>query len=380
MKRLRLDNNQKAFFELLRAGLWEKDAHLLPYGEINYEAIQTLAEEQAVLGLIMAGMEHVVDTKVPRMDYLQFAGVALKIEKQNEEMNRFVGELFRKLEAEGIKALLVKGQGIAQCYERPLLRMSGDVDLLLDEENYKRAKEFITPMASEVETENVNDWHYGLWIGSWEVELHGTMRSISLPWMDRVVDKVQAVAFRSGAVRIWDDEGVQVPLPGIDADVVFIFSHIVKHFYNSGIGIRQVCDWCRLLYKYRDSIDVPQLESRLRAAGIMTEWKAFAALAVEKLGMPAEYMPFYSPRRKWARKADKLLAHILIMGNFGHNIETEDNLSKSGNITKFFVIVWRLTLTESEHAAIFPLDSFKVWCVKLSGVISHIMNKLSDKA
>ena len=34
-----LDNNIQAFFELLKAGLWEKDARLSQFNEIDYSAI-----------------------------------------------------------------------------------------------------------------------------------------------------------------------------------------------------------------------------------------------------------------------------------------------------------------------------------------------------
>ena len=66
--------NQKTFFELLRAGLWEKDVQLLPNKDIDFSAIMRLAEEQSVVGLVAAGLEHVVDLKVPQQWALQFAG------------------------------------------------------------------------------------------------------------------------------------------------------------------------------------------------------------------------------------------------------------------------------------------------------------------
>ena len=61
-----MDNNQKAFIEILRAGLWEKEVWLSPYKDIDFSAIMRLAEEQSVVGLVAAGLEHVVDAKVPQ--------------------------------------------------------------------------------------------------------------------------------------------------------------------------------------------------------------------------------------------------------------------------------------------------------------------------
>ena len=100
-----LNNNQLAFFELLRAGLWEKEARLSMIGTIDYKVVYRIAEEQSVLGLIAAE------------DVLQFVGSALQIEQRNQAMNAFVSDLAERLRGEQIYTLLVKGQGIAQCYE-----------------------------------------------------------------------------------------------------------------------------------------------------------------------------------------------------------------------------------------------------------------------
>ena len=34
---MRLDKNQQAFFALVKAGLWEKDVRLLPFGNIDFK-------------------------------------------------------------------------------------------------------------------------------------------------------------------------------------------------------------------------------------------------------------------------------------------------------------------------------------------------------
>ena len=67
-------SNQEAFLSLVRAGLWEQDVYLLRYGEIGYEEIIKIAEEQSVVGLVTAGLEHVKDTTVPKEVLLQFIG------------------------------------------------------------------------------------------------------------------------------------------------------------------------------------------------------------------------------------------------------------------------------------------------------------------
>lgn len=359
MKNWSVNSDQQAFFELLRAGLWEKEARLSQFDGIDYAAIMQLAEEQSVVGLVTAGLEHVADVKVPQTNVLQFVGSTMQIEQRNRAMNSFIEELIDNLRRNDVYTLLVKGQGIAQCYEKPLWRSCGDVDLLLSKDNYEKAKTVLLPLASSVEEENKRAYHLGLTLSGWTVELHGTLRSTILSKMDATIDNVQNDVFYNGNVRSWLNGNTLVFLPSPDNDVFFVFTHILKHFFRGGIGLRQVCDWIRLLWKYRDSMDVQLLEKRLRRAGLMTEWKAFAALAVDKLRMPADALPFYSPEKKWKRKSDRICSFIKEVGNFGHN--RDNNYYRTTPfVTRKAISFGRRLNDLLNHISVFPLDSMRV--------------------
>lgn len=352
---MRLDNNQHAFFELLRAGLWEKGARLSQFKDIDYSIILRLAEEQSVVGLITAGLEQVKDMKIPQSAVLQFIGATLQIEQRNKTMNEFVALLIEKLRAQDVYALLVKGQGIAQCYDRPLWRASGDVDLLLSGTNYENAKAILEPQASYVETEYTHFKHQGMTLEGWEVELHGTQHTRLSARVDRMIDNVQAEVFKDGKVRSWMNGRTQVFLPGVDCDVIFVFTHILHHFFFEGIGLRQICDWCRLLWIYRSEIDGKLLEKRLRKAGLMTEWKAFASLAVDWLGMPVDAMPLYDANDKWPKKADTIIDFVMKVGNFGHN--QRRGYSGQSYLMRKFNSFWGRLSDMLRHFTLFPKDS-----------------------
>ena len=72
-----------------------------------------------------------------------------------------------RLRDQDVYTLLVKGQGIAQCYERPLWRASGDIELLLSTNNYEKAKELLIPLATDVEIEYSHFKHQGMTINGW---------------------------------------------------------------------------------------------------------------------------------------------------------------------------------------------------------------------
>ena len=317
---------QKCFFELVKTGLWEGvndnlDHNL--YEDVDWNEVQRLAEEQSVVGLVAAGIDvfktHVPGFKVAKADAMQFIGQTLQLEQRNQAMNCFIGMLVEKLRKASINTVLVKGQGVAQCYEKPLWRSCGDVDLFLDAENYRKAKVFLAPLAAHVEEEDATRLHLGMTIDPWVVELHGTMRGGLSGRINSCLDDVQRDVFINGGVRTWDNDGVDVFLPNPDNDVIIIFTHFIGHFYVGGIGLRQICDWCRLLWMFRSDIDSALLERRLQWMGLMAEWKAFAAFAVEYLGMPEEAMPFYAPSASFQNKARWICRLILRSGNFGHN-------------------------------------------------------------
>ncbi len=353
-----LDNNQHAFLSIVRAGLWESEVRLLPFEGVDLTRVNRLAQEQSVMGLVAAGLEHVHDVKVPQSVALSFASATLQLEYRNKTMNEFVAKLMLQLRDAGVNALLVKGQGIAQCYERPLWRSAGDVDLLLSAEDYERAKKILMPLASVVEPEYTAFKHVGVMIDGFPVELHGTLRTRLSGRVDRFVDSVQEDVLRNGKVRVWRDGDTDVFIPAPDGDAIFVFTHILAHFYIEGIGLRQICDWCRLHWTYRDSLDRELLEQRLQTMGLVTEWRAFAAMAVDWLGMPAEAMPLYCDSARWSRKGDGILSFVLECGNFGHNRKGESAPSKSYVGRKLRSLL-RKVRDFGRHMRLFPWDSLR---------------------
>ena len=169
------NHNIQAFFALLRSGLWGKGNSEIRIDETtDWQEVYRLATEQSVLGLVLDGLEH-SDVKPPKALLLQWIGEVQVIEQKNRSMNAFITELIEKLRKNYVYTLLVKGQGVAQCYERPYWRCSGDIDLLLSNDNYKKAKSALIPIASEVANEDETTKHQALVINGFDVELHGKM-------------------------------------------------------------------------------------------------------------------------------------------------------------------------------------------------------------
>lgn len=367
----------EVFFALVRAGLWsDGNQEIRIDGTTDWNEVYELAQEQSVLGLVLAGLEH-SDIKPPKELLLQWIGEVQVLEQRNKAMNVYISKLIEEMRSDGIYTLLVKGQGLAQCYNRPNWRSSGDVDLLLSKDNYEKAKEFILPKGVLTEPEEAGKKHLAMQVGQWAVELHGTLRVGLSARVDRMLDKVQYEIFYGGRVRSWVNGQTQVFLPAATEDVVYVFAHILQHFYKGGIGLRQICDWCRLLYTYRDSLNYGLLEQRIKSAGLVSEWKAFGALAIEYLGFPKDSMPLLDVRCKkedvrWRKKADRIMEFILKSGNMGHNRDMS-HFSKYPYLIRKCVSMGRRIGDLINHARIFPLDSLRFFpWIMFNGIVSAV--------
>lgn len=356
-----------AFFLLVRAGLFgcTEGVERLQLDDVDWDVVSKLAETQFVEGVVAGGIEHLrndssainFSQSVPHKWRLRMISKALHLEKRNQEMNKFIAQLTGKLRQRNIHCILVKGQGVAQCYEKPLWRTYGDVDLLLNEDDYQKAKDFLMPYASAAQAENSYKKHLALSIGRWTIELHGSLRCGFSSRIDRELDKIQNDTFYTENVSLWMDGDVPVTLLGQENNVLFVFVHLLNHFYKEIIGMKQICDWCRMLWSYRDSLDLVILEKQLNKMGLMSEWRAFGAFAVNYLGATEGAIPFYSGDAKWNRKARQIQQFILKSGNLrrkGQKSPAEVSFLKRKQKS-----VWQRFGNMANHITIFPLDTLR---------------------
>jgi len=388
-----MDNSKRAFFELVKAGLWDginDDFNLDLNEKVDWEKVYQLAQEQTVQGLVLAGIERFnkynhnvnandgstyspqVKLNILQVLLLQWIGEVQMIEQRNKEMNVFISELIEKLRKEDIYTILVKGQGVAQCYEKPLWRSCGDVDLFLSYDNYQKAKSFLMPLASSVEEEYVREKHLGMTIDGCVVELHGHLFSGLSSRVDGELDSLRKDTFYKGEVRSWMNGQTTIFLLKAENDAFYVFTHILQHFYKEGVGLRQICDWCRLLWTYKDSLNYELLEQRIKRAGLMSEWKAFYNLASRYLGMPVldsqdsqtrmsdhrSSASFMVHDSRFDKKADRIMEFVLKSGNMGHNRDMS-HFYKKPYLVRKCISTGRRVSDLINHARTFPLDSLR---------------------
>ena len=136
-----------------------------------------------------------------------------------------------------------------------------------------------------------------------------------------------------------DGQG-RIPMPTVEFNVIYQMSHLMHHFFDEGIGLRQMIDYYYVLNKFReeslecrDSAKSIELEETLKYLGL---WKFAGAVMYvmrEVFGLEENYMiaPVDDKRGR------TLMNEILKGGNFGKY----SGLTQHSTGGKYFLKHWR---------------------------------------
>lgn len=314
-----MNKSQTQFLELLRAGLWGVAANPDNFkpGSVDWQAVLRIAKEQTMLVVVADGIEMLPQALWPPKDVMmKLVMMRVKTLQAHQLLNSTIAQIVNVLDAAGVPSVLMKGQGIAQNYRCPESRSCGDIDIYVGQENFAKTCEVIGAMSTleDHQGDIPSLKHFHTRIGSAFIEIHRYTDVYFQRWRDRFYQKVSDHGMTCGLVPL-DFGGVPVMSPSVDFNVFFIFNHFWHHFIADGVGLRQLCDWVRLLHECYGKIDLEYLSEVLRGMGLMKEWKVFGYIAVNTLGLPAQEMPFYDV--KYKKLAAKVLDLIMLEGNFG---------------------------------------------------------------
>lgn len=299
------------FFELLQVALGNRKSLSRVLSAQEWFEIYVEAERQAITGILLHGIEKLPTEQRPSQAFLlQWIGIGQLTSQRNHLMDQRCADLLKRLNDYGLHGSILKGQGVALLYEkesRPL-RQSGDIDVYVDC-GQKRALEFAKSLGQETVQWDYKHLHLKIWDDT-EVELHYRVEVLHNPWKNVRLQRW----FNENDALLYDKRG-GLTTPTTLFNVFYILLHIYRHFFFSGIGLRQIVDYymvLRTVHNEKLSADYPldavsQYGLERFAQGLM--W-----LMHEALGMPKEWM-LWEPNRK---EGEYILQQVMRGGNFGH--------------------------------------------------------------
>lgn len=307
----------REMLSLLRASLWQTPVGCLPsdVSLFDWNEIGRLAMQQTVGPLVFHAAMQLPKEQRPQKDWIFKAySIIERTRKAHALLDSAVAEACAKFSGVGIQPVLLKGQAYARAYTDPTLRQCGDIDLYVGEENFRQAYEAAKEFGWRCDEHfRPNTKHHAFFNKEALIEMHRIAAQLPSRSADRRFQQWSKPQLLSGKTIVIEGVKIQVPTPVFD--VIFVFMHLYHHFINSGIGLRQLCDWTMLLHHHRDDIDADELEWLLREFNLLKGWRMFAPVAVDFLGLPEYECPLYLPEYK--KDAGRIMTFIIKEGNFG---------------------------------------------------------------
>ena len=104
------------------------------------------------------------------------------------------------------------------------------------------------------------------------------------------------------------------PVPALN--LLVLHSHVMKHAFGRGVGLRQMCDLARAYYSYDGMYEPEDLRRMYRKAGLATWTRMIHAFLADYLGLGKEFLPYQETHAD----ASAFLERVLLAGNFGRSI------------------------------------------------------------
>ena len=227
--------------------------------------------------------------------------------------------LNRKLQAAGVKPLVVKGLICRNLYPNPDYRQSGDEDLLIPEAQFDVCHQVMTDFGLFTSTPE-DQLHSSFEIPYYKqgsplyIELHKHLfppESAAYGDMNRffegVFDRAVAEQTRGGTVYTLDHTD----------HLFYLICHAFKHFLHSGFGIRQVCDIVLYANAYGSRIDWMQVLDNCRAINADRFAAALFRIGSKYLVFDPDKAAYPGPWRKISVDEGPMLDDLLSSGVYG---------------------------------------------------------------
>jgi len=321
------------FVELLQLSFGTRGELSCVPSAVEWQQLLDEAQRQAVVGIMVAGLERLPDNQRPPQAVLfQWIGVCQQIEVQNTLTTKTCQQLCKQLDSDGFYACVLKGQTNYRYYpaEMKNRRSCGDVDVWI------RPKDMGCkhPVKAVIEyVQGHSDMNGLCWLHTSHVdksgipvEVHLRASFMSEPCKNRCFQK----HFNNVELcRIFANiDDAEIPCMKVDEDVIYQMNHIYRHLIDEGVGLRQVVDYFYLLKAWnkqheRSREDTMKIISWL---GMKKFAGALMYVLQELLGMPSGLL--LCP----ASEVDGrfLMNEILMSGNFGHGDPRMAAISSDG--------------------------------------------------
>ena len=325
------------FFELLQVALGTREKLSRVPISREWEEIYEEAERQAIVGLLLSGLESLPLEQLPPLELkLQWIGEVQMMEAEYRTHCERAKELTSRFRSVGFKSCVLKGVGMAQCYPVPERRQCGDIDIWVGPNVGKSEKGKVRSGAFRKSLMAYLRSQYKIGLVTWhhvdaeifedvpvEVHVHpGWMYHPLHNWRLQRWFKAHTedIFGHTDSTDNTDNSSLNTnrtnetngfTTPSVEFDAVYSLVHTFHHLMDEGVGLRHIVDYYYVLRKcHTDNTDILRV---LKSIGLGKFAGAMMWVLKEACGA-ADEMLLCEPDEKEGRF---LLQEIMLAGNFG---------------------------------------------------------------
>ena len=244
---------QKIFFDFLRFCIGSAKEIPGSLKEVDWKELYAIAKKQALLGVLFYGIQRLPKELAPEQKLLmQWMVMAEQIRKQNIRLFLDSVKVCKNFENEGFANCILKGQGNALLYPDPYMRTPGDIDIYLAG-GRKRVMQYINKVCPN---QVMRYHHVDFPVMKTAIEVHFTPSYMFFPIHNSRMQKwFKEVMGEQCNHRVSLPDGYgEIHVPQVSFNVIYILSHLYRHIFTEGIGLRQLLDYYFVLVKWHTDL------------------------------------------------------------------------------------------------------------------------------
>lgn len=366
---------QKIFFDFLRFCIGSAREIPDSLTEVDWKELYCIAQKQALLGVLFYSIQRLPKELAPEQKLLmQWMVMAEQIRKQNIRLFLDSVKVCKNFENKGFANCILKGQGNALLYPDPYMRTPGDIDIYLSGGRRK-----IMKYVDQVCPNQVMRYHHvDFPVMKTAIEVHFTPSYMFCPIHNRRMQKwFKEVMGAQCNHRVSLPDGYgEIHVSQVSFNVIYILSHLYRHIFTEGIGLRQLLDYYFVLVKWHTDLtnltdsnkslpqmtqintDLDALRHKLKYLGLWKFAQAVMFVMKEVFGLSEDRM--IAPMDE--KEGKFLLDEIMRGGNFGQYDDRMGSKIGESKMHRYF----RMNLRNLRFVKHYPTEAlseplFRTW-------------------
>lgn len=358
------------FFQFLQIAIGTRSELSHSLSENDWQQLFDLCQRQALLGVGYHAVEvlHQQGQSCPKSLALKWAILAQRIKEVNKQMTVECQKVSQLLKEEGFESCILKGQGNLAYYPDDLkdLRQSGDIDIWVHAPNTHHPVRTIICYAERTlphQTQPCYHHAYAHLSMISTTELHYRPSYCFAPWYNWRFQKWSKQE-RENCMK--PHPAFNFPVPTLRFNLIYQLLHIYRHFFEYGIGLRQLMDYYFLLQTCaREQASHPQiaiaLQHDLNNLGL---WH-FARSLMWTMGKVFEHdtqQQVWMIAPPYKAEGQIILQDILRGGNFGQHIANQHEMRQGSLLLRTWYKTQRIWRFVCRHPSeILSALPFRIW-------------------